>query len=125
MMVMDTELNGEIAAVVGSVSGWKYLDLRALRNALDEHMRDKEREARADLAARIAELTEQYGITLEKKKRRPRAKPDKASRPTRYANPENPEQRWSGVGAKPKWLRQLLEDGASLDDFRIAEEAAA
>lgn len=37
----------------------------------------------------------------------------------KYRNPAEPTQTWSGIGRQPKWVKQLLADGKSLDDFVI------
>jgi DNA-binding protein H-NS len=35
--------------------------------------------------------------------------------PVLYINPDNPAQRWKGHGKKPRWLREWLKAGKSLD----------
>ncbi len=37
----------------------------------------------------------------------------------KYANPNNSEQTWTGQGQTPVWLRELLVDGKTKDDFLI------
>lgn len=39
--------------------------------------------------------------------------------PVFYVNPANVSQQWHGRGAKPKWLRDWLAAGKSLDLVRI------
>ena len=39
--------------------------------------------------------------------------------PAKYANPENPEETWSGRGRRPAWVREALDAGRSLGDFEI------
>lgn len=42
----------------------------------------------------------------------------------KYWNPSNHEQRWSGRGeTPPKWVRELLATGLTLDDLLIPEGA--
>ena len=36
----------------------------------------------------------------------------------RYVNPEDPGQEWSGLGRKPKWVAQWLENGKPLEGLR-------
>ena len=43
----------------------------------------------------------------------------KTPKPAKYANPENPEQTWSGLGRRPAWVREALHEGRSLSDFEI------
>jgi DNA-binding protein H-NS len=40
----------------------------------------------------------------------------------RFRNPEPPHQTWSGRGIQPLWVRKLLTEGKSLDDFGISQE---
>lgn len=53
-------------------------------------------------------------------------KPDKggkaaarSSSPVKYANPDDPQQTWSGRGRRPSWVRAALDSGRSLDDLAI------
>ena len=41
----------------------------------------------------------------------------------KFRNPEPPHQTWSGRGHQPRWVRELLAAGKSLDDLRIQEIA--
>jgi DNA-binding protein H-NS len=65
---------------------------------------------------KLKERLEQIGgKTLDKapeRRRYPKVYP-------RFRNPDPPHQTWSGRGMQPKWVRNLLARGKSLDDFRI------
>jgi DNA-binding protein H-NS len=37
----------------------------------------------------------------------------------RYHNPADPSQQWTGRGRQPKWVREWLDSGKSMDDLRI------
>ena len=41
----------------------------------------------------------------------------------KFRNPEPPHQTWFGRGHQPRWVRELLAAGKSLDDLRIHEMA--
>ena len=41
----------------------------------------------------------------------------------KFRNPKPPHQTWSGRGHQPRWVRELLAAGKSLDDLRIHERA--
>jgi DNA-binding protein H-NS len=41
----------------------------------------------------------------------------------KFRNPEPPHQTWTGRGLQPRWVRELLAAGKSLDDLRIHEIA--
>ena len=45
---------------------------------------------------------------------------EKMQRPARYANPADASQTWSGIGRKPAWLRDYLDDGSILEQFLIS-----
>ena len=38
---------------------------------------------------------------------------------TKYQNPENPSETWTGRGKQPRWLKAQLRSGKKLDDFLI------
>ncbi|HHS94628.1 MAG TPA: H-NS histone family protein, partial [Rhodobacterales bacterium] len=37
----------------------------------------------------------------------------------KYANPANPDEKWTGRGRGPKWMQAHLEAGGSKDDYLI------
>jgi DNA-binding protein H-NS len=37
----------------------------------------------------------------------------------KYQNPDNPGERWSGRGRKPKWVEEKLAQGRELADLAI------
>lgn len=37
----------------------------------------------------------------------------------KYVHPENPALTWTGRGRQPRWIKEGLESGKSLDDFLI------
>lgn len=47
------------------------------------------------------------------------AKKGRTPRPAKYRHPENPSLTWSGRGRQPGWIKEALENGTSLDEFRI------
>jgi DNA-binding protein H-NS len=38
----------------------------------------------------------------------------------KFRNPEPPHQTWSGRGHQPRWVRELLAAGNTIDDFLIS-----
>ena len=39
----------------------------------------------------------------------------------KYSNPDDPSQKWSGRGRRPRWVTQALEAGRTLDDLRTGK----
>lgn len=37
----------------------------------------------------------------------------------KYVHPENPAITWTGRGRQPNWIKDALNEGKSLEDFRI------
>jgi DNA-binding protein H-NS len=37
----------------------------------------------------------------------------------KFQNPTQPSQTWSGRGRPPRWVRELIEAGKTIEDFRI------
>lgn len=48
------------------------------------------------------------------------AKPTRKTMPPKYRHPDKPELTWSGLGRKPKWMRDFLSRGKSLEDVLIS-----
>jgi DNA-binding protein H-NS len=44
---------------------------------------------------------------------------DPIVRAPKFMNTENPAQTWVGRGRRPKWLKDQLAAGRSLDDFAV------
>lgn len=42
-----------------------------------------------------------------------------ASFNVKYRHPDDPRKTWAGTGARPKWLKDELDKGRSLEDFRV------
>lgn len=86
--------------------------IRGMRlNQLNQLRREVQKAAEF-LGMSVAEV-----VGLEKPARRG---PSASKVAPKYRNPDNPEQTWTGRGQKPVWLRELLEQGFSLDDFLIS-----
>jgi DNA-binding protein H-NS len=43
--------------------------------------------------------------------------PSRETKKAKYINPSNPRETWGGKGAQPKWLKNKLASGHSLDEF--------
>ena len=52
--------------------------------------------------------------------KKPRRSPRKQG-PAKFVHPEGSKQ-WDGMGRKPKWVRDLLSEGFTLDDLAIKNE---
>jgi len=90
------------------------------KKQLQERQLGKRKEVIAqikDLAAKISCTVELTEITPEKAVGSSR-KGSKVA--VKYRNPENPKHQWTGRGMQPKWLRELIEQGHTLDEYSVA-----
>ena len=91
-------------------------ELRDLRNKLDraistfEDRRKREALAAAETAAR------EFGFNLADLTV---AKTVRGKVAPKYANPEDPEQTWTGRGRKPRWVQEALDAGKKLESLEI------
>ena len=54
---------------------------------------------------------------------RPRARRHYPQVVPKFANPDDPNQVWSGRGKRPRWVTQKLASGLSLEDLSIGRES--
>lgn len=74
-------------------------------------------------AEKVIALVRKYKLTIHTEKGvevKPSFKaPKKAKAEPKYRNPDNHEDTWAGHGRKPMWLKDRIESGKSLEDFKI------
>lgn len=69
---------------------------------------------RQDAAREIEGIARKYNLPLDQLLAQIKGYEAGEKAPVRYVNPADPEQSWSGMGRKPKWLTELLAQGATL-----------
>jgi DNA-binding protein H-NS len=42
----------------------------------------------------------------------------------KYSNPLKPSETWSGRGKTPRWLKAQLDEGRSVEEFRISSSSS-
>lgn len=96
----------------------KIRELKAFQLAEAKELREVETRILAEkqnLYDAIAELSQFMGISIRNMGQPGLKRGDKPSSPVLYLNPADVSQQWEGRGAKPKWLREWLAAGKSLD----------
>lgn len=98
-------------------------DLLAQQEAIAAAMEAKKGEALAELKQELLAIDAKAAAlgssALELLGAGKAAKGSKPKAPPKYAHPENPAMTWSGRGRQPEWLVELVNQGASKDDFLI------
>lgn len=80
---------------------------------------DEVQEQIRQLATSVGMSPEEVIMQMSRGRRGSRAASAKGVRIVRYRNPEDPEQTWTGRGKHPNWLREKLQAGANLEDFKV------
>lgn len=92
------------------------------RADLDSQIREMQQSERQDAIRKIRELVAMYNIDVFKDlgpagAARKQSAVKGTSVAVKYRNAATGDT-WTGRGLKPKWLRQQLEEGKQLDDFK-------
>lgn len=92
-------------------------ELLEIQKQLPALIAQRQEEVRKDVLQKAAQLAARHGLTLEdlvSKSRKRRA--------VKYANPDDTSQTWSGVGSRPRWVRDHLARGFTLEDMKVKQE---
>lgn len=89
-------------------------ELLEIQNQLPKLIARRLEEARIDVTHKAASLAAKHGLTLEDLVRKGRKRQVR-----RYVNPADSDQVWSGVGSRPKWVRDWIASGHALDELKV------
>lgn len=92
-------------------------ELRRLAKELEQVMEERQREMRKEAIRKIRQIAEEAGLEVEIRTKRETKR--RSPLPVKYRHPEHPELTWKGRGQMPKWLREELAKGRSLEEFRV------
>jgi len=94
--------------------------LAAVIDNAQKALRDRQEGKRKEGIAKIREIASSIGVNVEISSEASKASPRKGGKvAVKYQNPANPANKWTGRGMKPKWLRELVEQGHSLEEFSV------
>lgn len=100
-----------------NLDGMTREELINLRKSIDDALKVSEREAKKNALAAAQKAAAEHGFSLDeilsgKKTVGPKSAP-------KYANPDDPNQTWTGRGRQPNWIKSALAGGKSLDEMAI------
>lgn len=115
------------------IKNYSNLSERELKSVITKAQKELEKKKLKENKAVITDikkLAASIGMTVtlaEKGSKSSAAAPKKAAKKSKpvakvapkYRNPANADQTWTGRGLKPKWLKAELDQGRSLEDFKI------
>jgi DNA-binding protein H-NS len=97
-------------------------ELLAQKAALDQQIVEVQRQERAQAIAQVRALMTEYGLTLADLGPRatsaPRRESGNGKVAVKFRHPGSGDT-WTGRGLQPRWLKEALAGGASLDQFRV------
>jgi DNA-binding protein H-NS len=96
-----------------------FEELRALRADIEAALKSYERRKRTEAIAAARAEAEEHGYRLEDLIYEASSKDKRSKSSPRYQHPENAEVTWTGRGRRPDWIREGIESGKSIEDFKI------
>lgn len=93
-------------------------DLRNLQDQIKQEMKKREHQEVQKAREQIIAIAQSVGVPLkELVASSGRAKTGSVA--VRYRHPDNAAQQWTGRGRQPKWVKEWVEGGKSLDKLRV------
>jgi DNA-binding protein H-NS len=94
----------------------KLSQLNRLLQDVEEAIKLKRDEMRAQLRDEFMRKANEIGIALDEVVGRRKAK---GSVPIKYRDPANPQNTWTGRGRTPIWLAKAIKNGKKREDYLI------
>lgn len=106
-------------------------ELKALVDEANSVMAAQAKAKRLEMVEKFKALADEAGMSLwdmvgairEGLPARTRGGRPESRLPPRYANPEDPTQKWSGRGGAPSWMREHIAAGGQREDLAIGASA--
>jgi DNA-binding protein H-NS len=94
-------------------------DLRNLQDQIKQEMKKREQEEVQKAREQIQAIAQRVGLPLKDLITATSRGSKSGSVAVRYRHPENSAQQWTGRGRQPKWVKEWVEGGKSLDKLRV------
>ena len=94
-------------------------DLRNLQDQIKQEMKKREHQEVAKAREQILAIAQSVGVPLKDLIGTGVARRKPARVAVRYRHPDNSAQQWTGRGRQPKWVKEWVEGGKSLDKLRV------
>ncbi|WP_317202344.1 H-NS histone family protein [Janthinobacterium sp.] len=100
------------------LSSMSTVELRQLQERVKQEMKRREHQDIAKAREQILAIAQSVGIPVnELVGAGARAKTGSVA--VRYRNPADAAQQWTGRGRQPKWVKEWLDAGKSIDLLRV------
>jgi DNA-binding protein H-NS len=93
-------------------------DLRNLQEQIKQEMKKREHQEVQKAREQILAIAQSVGVPLKDLLAANRGGKT-GTVAVRYRHPDNASQQWTGRGRQPKWVKEWVEGGKSLDKLRV------
>ncbi len=94
-------------------------DLRNLQDQIKQEMKKREHQEVAKAREQILAIAQSVGVPLKDLIANGTRGAKTGTVAVRYRNPDNSTQQWTGRGRQPKWVKEWVDGGKSLDKLRV------
>ncbi len=103
------------------LSNMSVADLRNLQEQIKQEMKKRETQDLQKAREQILAIAQSVGVPLKDLLATGgRGNSSKGNTvAVRYRHPDNASQQWTGRGRQPKWVKEWVEGGKSLDKLRV------
>jgi DNA-binding protein H-NS len=93
-------------------------DLRNLQEQIKQEMKKREHQEVQKAREQILAIAQSVGVPLKDLLATNRGGKT-GTVAVRYRHPDNSSQQWTGRGRQPKWVKEWVEGGKSIDKLRV------
>lgn len=94
-------------------------DLRNLQEQIKQEMKKREHQEVAKAREQILAIAQSVGMPLKDLIGNGAKVAKTGSVAVRFRHPDNASQQWTGRGRQPKWVKEWVDGGKSLDKLRV------
>jgi DNA-binding protein H-NS len=99
-------------------------DLRNLQEQIKQETKKREQQEVQKAREQILAIAQSVGLSVDEvvgnaRRGAKAANPGTGSVAMRYRNPADASQQWTGRGRQPKWVKEWVEGGKSIDELRV------
>ncbi|WP_273720601.1 MULTISPECIES: H-NS histone family protein [unclassified Bartonella] len=84
-------------------------ELQEMRAQIDVELKRRQAKEKQNARRKILEIASAHGIDIA----------DLVSKERHYRNPNNQWELWNGRGRRPKWIKEWLESGCTLEELEV------
>lgn len=101
-----------------NINDYSLEELKKIKKQVDQAIDTYRSRAMANARKELEKTAKSLGFSLGELVA---VAPVKSKVPGKYANPEDPNQTWTGRGRKPRWVEAFIQKGNTLNDLEISQ----